>query len=31
VKTSELGKHFGVMPLRIDPTAFQEQVRDEWP
>lgn len=28
---ADLSKHYGVMPLRVDPMAFQQQARDEWP
>lgn len=28
--TGEIGKYFGVLPLRLDPMAYQEQARDEW-
>ncbi len=28
---ADLEKHFGVMPLRVDPMEFQQQARDEWP
>lgn len=29
-KPADLERHFGVMPLRVDPLAFQQQARDEW-